>query len=52
MKCTMCEGRGFIVEEISNDLALSIKGKVYFEEIECKCCNGTGETDGDLSECR
>lgn len=52
MKCTRCDGRGYIAEEISNDLALSNKGEVYFEYIECKYCNGTGETeDDDLSEC-
>ena len=45
MKCSKCDGRGCIAEEISNDLALSNKGKVCFEEIECKCCNGTGEVE-------
>ena len=51
MKCSKCDGRGYVAEEISNDLALSNKGKVYFEEIECKYCNRTGEVeDDDLSE--
>ena len=46
MKCSKCDGRGYVAEEVSDDLALSNKGQVCFQTISCIYCDGTGEESG------
>lgn len=48
MKCETCDGLGTIEVEYYVRQSFSVdSGYIDTEEINCECCNGTGEIDED-----